>query len=128
VGSLLINLPTKPLSEPPVILTQQEDGSLTIYTSVADAVRSVEALDAEESFLAIFDETGQPYAVHWIRPNKRGRIFAANGEYTLLPSGLPDPAALLATIRAAKVITPESAVTAVQELAGRLAGPGQRAT
>jgi hypothetical protein len=105
-----------------VILTKQEDGSLVAYASVEDAVKSVEALDAEETFLAIFDETGHTYAIHWIRPNKRGSIFAANGKYTLLPSGPPEPGALLATIRAAKTITPESAVTAVQELAERLAG------
>jgi hypothetical protein len=58
-----------------MILTLQDDGVLRVYESVEDAVRDVEALDAEDTFQAVFDDTGEVYAIHWIRPNDRGRFL-----------------------------------------------------
>ncbi len=59
-----------------MILTLQEDGVLRIYASVAKAVLDVEALDAEVTFRAIFDDTGQRYAIQWIRRNQFGKFWA----------------------------------------------------
>jgi hypothetical protein len=42
----------------------------TQIESVDDAVGDVEALDAEETFQAVFDDSGETYAIHWIRPNR----------------------------------------------------------
>jgi hypothetical protein len=42
-----------------MLLTCQDDGVLRVYESVDEAVRDVEALDAEEVFRAVFDETGE---------------------------------------------------------------------
>jgi hypothetical protein len=55
-----------------MLLALHEDGVLRIYGSVDEAVVAVEALDAEATFRAIFDETGQRYAIQWIRPNQAG--------------------------------------------------------
>jgi hypothetical protein len=106
-----------------MLLTLQDDGVLRIYKSVEDAVRDVEALDAEDVFRAVFDETGEVYSIHWIRPNKRGRIFrflVGNGEYTLVPKNVKDVPALLKTIGEAHDIEPESARDRVKELERRL--------
>ena len=109
-----------------MIITKQEDGGLVVYASVKDAVKDVEALDVEETFLAVFDEKAHPYVILWHRPNQRRIGVSANGEYTLVPSGPPDPEALLATIRAAAFIAPESAAEAVKELADGFARLGLR--
>jgi hypothetical protein len=66
-----------------MLLTLQDDGVLRVYENVADAVRDVEALDAEEVFRAVFDDTGEVYTIHWIRLNTRGRFLrfmVGNGE------------------------------------------------
>jgi hypothetical protein len=42
-----------------MILTLQDDGVLRVYKSVDDAVGDVEALDAEETFQAVFDDSGE---------------------------------------------------------------------
>ena len=76
-----------------MILTLQDDGVLRVYKSVDDAVGDVEALDAEETFQAVFDDSGETYAIHWIRPDKRGRVFrflVSNGAYTLVPKNVKD--------------------------------------
>lgn len=39
-----------------MLITLQDDGVLRVYERVADAVRDVEALDAEEVFRAVFDD------------------------------------------------------------------------
>jgi hypothetical protein len=106
-----------------MLLTLQDDGVLRIYESVEEAVRDVEALDAEDVFRAVFDETGEAYSIHWIRPNTRGRIFrflVGNGEYTLVQKNVKDVPALLKTIREAHDIEPENARDRVEELERRL--------
>jgi hypothetical protein len=106
-----------------MLLTLQDDGVLRVYESVADAVRDVEALDAEEVFRAVFDDTGEVYAVRWIRPNKRGRLFrfmVGNGEYTLAPQNTKDVEALLRLLRENKLVEPQDAEGRLRDLERRL--------
>ena len=65
-----------------MLITAQDDGVLRIYASADEAMREVEAVDAEETFRSIFDETGQSYVIRWIRQNQRGMFTVGNGEYT----------------------------------------------
>jgi hypothetical protein len=106
-----------------MLLTLQDDGVLRLYRSVEDAVRDVEALDAEDVFRAVFDETGEVYSIHWIRPNKRGRILrflVSNGAYTLVPKNVKDVPALLEVIREAHTVEPENARDRLKDLERRL--------
>ena len=103
-----------------MLLTLQDDGGLWIYGSAEEAVREVEALDAEETFRMVFDETGQRYAVRWIRPNDRGLFMVGNGEYSLIPDGAVDVGALLALIRETARVEPESLKPWLCDLASRL--------
>jgi hypothetical protein len=91
-----------------MLITLQDDGVLYIYPSVQDAVLDVEALDAENTFRAVFGETGHRYAIHWIRKNQRGLFMVGNGEYMLVRDGTVDAGALPALIRDAKLVDPES--------------------
>jgi len=110
-----------------MLITFQEDGVLRVYASVEEAVRDVEALDVEEVFRTVFNESAQPFVIHWIRPNKLGRVFfglfglAKNGEYTLVPSGAADPQGLLRTFRSTQAVEPASLAPNVRELELRLA-------
>jgi hypothetical protein len=92
-----------------MLLTLQDDGVLRVYESVDEAVRDVEALDAEEVFRAVFDDTGAVYAIQWIRPNERGRLVVSNGSYTLVPTNIKDVPGLLKAIREARAVEPEYA-------------------
>ena len=106
-----------------MLLTLQDDGVLRVYGSVEDAVRDVEALDAEDVFRAVLDETGEVYSIHWIRPKKRDRVFrflVTNGAYTLVPKNVKDVPALLKTIREAHAVEPEDARDRLKELERRL--------
>jgi hypothetical protein len=53
-----------------MLLTLQDDNVLRVYETAERAVTDVEALDAENVFRAIFDETAQPYVIEWIVPNE----------------------------------------------------------
>jgi hypothetical protein len=103
-----------------MLLTLQDDGVLRIYGSAREAVRDVEALDAEETFRMVFDETGERYAIRWIRPNERGLFMVGNGEYALVPDGSVDVASLLALIRETARVEPESLKPWLGDLAIRL--------
>jgi hypothetical protein len=106
-----------------MILTLQDDGVLRVYESVDEAVRDVEALDAEDAFRAIFDETGRVYAIRWIRPNRRGRclrFMVGNGEYTLVPENRKDIPALLRLLRETKRVEPREAESRLRDLERRL--------
>jgi hypothetical protein len=106
-----------------MLLTLQDDGVLRVYESVEDAVRDVEALDAEDVFRVVFDDTGEVYAVHWIRPNKRGRLFGfilSNGVYTLAPQNQKDVNALLRLLREARLVEPRDAEARLKDLERRL--------
>jgi len=88
-----------------MILATDEEGVLYVYESVEDVVRDVEALDVEETLRAIFDDSGEVYSIHWIRPNYRGRFLrfmVYNGEYTLVRSNRKDVRALLRLLRESK--------------------------
>jgi hypothetical protein len=96
-----------------MLLTLQDDGGLWIYGSAEEAVREVEALDAKETFRMVFDETGQRYAIRWIRPNDRGLFMVGNG----VPDGAVDVRALLALIRETARVEPESLKPWLRDLA-----------
>ena len=109
-----------------MLLTLQDDNVLRVYETPDAAATEVEALDAEEVFRAIFDETGQPYAIEWIVPNEYTQSFfgllkgAINGQYRLVPKGDSDPTGLLRAIRAARGIDPPRFEPAVRDLERRL--------
>ena len=103
-----------------MLITIQDDGVLRIYQSTEEAVRDVEALDAEQTFRSVFDETGRCYAIRWIRPNQRGLFTVGNGAYTLVPDARVDMEALRNVIREAQFVEPESLKSWLQELEGRL--------
>jgi hypothetical protein len=103
-----------------MLITLQDDGVLRIYQSAEEAVRDVEALDAQQTFRSVFDATGQGYAIRWIRRNQHGLFMAQNGEYTLVPCGPLNVAALLKVIRGAQIVEPESLKPWLHELEGRL--------
>jgi hypothetical protein len=83
-----------------MIVVEEDDGCLHVYASLDAVVLAVEALDAEEVLRAVFDEHGQPYRIEWIKPNDKSLWGLSNGVYGLVPDGPPNPAALLALIRA----------------------------
>lgn len=110
-----------------MILALEEDGILRVYDSPEIAARQIEALDAEATFRALFDEQARPYVIEWVRPNHFGpKVFGLlqsceNGAYRLVPSGPPNAHALLEAVRAAAAIEPQSAKPSVCALAERLA-------
>ena len=106
-----------------MLLTLQDDGVLRVYESVEDAVRNVEALDAEDVFRVVFDDTGEVYSLQWIQPNERGRFFGfmvSNGEYTLAPQNRKDVNALLRLLRESKLVEPQEAMGRLRDLERRL--------
>ncbi|HSE18172.1 MAG TPA: hypothetical protein VLB46_14040 [Pyrinomonadaceae bacterium] len=103
-----------------MLITIEDDGVLRIYQSVEEAVREVEALDAEDVFRQIFDETGRCYSVSWIRPNQVGRFTATNGVYTLVPDGRIDVNGLKNAIDEAEFVEPESLGPWLRELAASI--------
>lgn len=111
-----------------MILALEEDNVLYVYDTPDAAVQAIEALDAEETFRAIFDEEAQSFTIDWLRPNVYGRkwfgFFQAcgNGTYRLRPSGTRNESALLQAIRAAVAIDPQSAEPTVRAIEERLAG------
>jgi hypothetical protein len=96
------------------------DTALRVYQDVDDAVRSVEALDAAETFVRVFDDVANPYRINWIRPNHESRLLGiravTNGEYTLVVSGQRRPGELLSLIRSAEVIEPPALEPRIREL------------
>ena len=105
-----------------MLITLQNDGVVRIYPSPEDATRDVEALDAEETFRMVFDETGERYTIRWGRENYRGRFVVGNGEYALVGSGTVDVQGLRGLIREAVLVEPESLKPWLRELEGRLTG------
>jgi hypothetical protein len=106
-----------------MIITLQEDRVLYIYDSAETAALDIEALDADETFLSVFDEHAQPYEIEWIRPNEEWGQFGAsrlNGEYRLVAAGDPDEPGLLEAIRRADRIDPPSKEEAIRKIEKRL--------
>jgi hypothetical protein len=101
-----------------MLVTLQDDGVVRLYDSVEDAARHVEALDAEAVFRAIFDDTGEVYVIHWIRPNIR--FLVGNGEYTLVRKNEKDVPALLRLLRDAKIVEPPESAMVLRETQRRL--------
>lgn len=113
-----------------MILVLGEDGVLSVFPSPEDVALSIEALDAEECLVRVFDETAQPFRIEWVRANQHGRTcfgllpWSENGEYRLVPSGERDPTGLLQAIRAATHVEPRSAERDVREIEHELADAG----
>jgi hypothetical protein len=108
-----------------VIFVLEDDDCIYVYASPQHVVRSIEGLDAQECIKAAFDDDGRPYRVHWITPNRYTRLFlgiqsASSGRYTLVPSGAPDPAALLALLERDRPIFPKKARTEIEKLKAHL--------
>jgi hypothetical protein len=78
-----------------VIITLEDDGLLHLYESLEAVTLAIEALDAEGTLRAVFDEAGQRFTIDWVRPNDEGLLGLTNGEYRLVPAGAPDPGVLL---------------------------------
>ena len=106
-----------------MLFALEEDGLIYVYETVEAAVLQVEALDAEETFRTVFDETGQTYAIEWIRPNGYGWLLVENGEYTLRPTGKKDVAGFLRVLQSANGIEPGEE-DRVREVQARLIGAG----
>jgi hypothetical protein len=108
-----------------MLLAYCSDTVLRIYNEVSDAVRAVEALDAEATFLRLFDEKAYPYRIAWLRPNHESRLLwtrmVGNGEYTLVVSGARQPTELLAMIRESEHVQPESCAPVVRDIERALA-------
>jgi hypothetical protein len=108
-----------------MLIVFEDDGCLHVYESPEAAALAIEGLDAEDTIRAAFVETGVPFGIRWIRPNTEGRLlgvvpWAGNGEYTLVATGPPDRAALLAAIESAEQVFPPEASAAIAELAVEL--------
>jgi len=107
-----------------MILTLQEDGVLRVYDTTAEAELDVEALDALETFRAIFDDAGVPHRIEWTVPNSSTRIpglqVVTNGSYRLVPAAAPDPKALAALLESVEVIDPPARTLEVRRLGRRL--------
>jgi len=107
-----------------VIIALHEDGIVWLYESADDAVRAIEALDAEATFKAIFDESGAVYVVRFTVPNDRARFLglgvASSGEYTLARQNRIDVDALVRLLREARAIEPPDAVERLSDVARRL--------
>jgi hypothetical protein len=111
-----------------VILTLQEDSVLRVYEDVDEAVSDVEALDAETTFRAIFDDDARAYRIEWLQPNTESReLFGmrlvGNGKYRFVATGERDVAALLAALGSASAIEPSGMEPAIRELERRLSIP-----
>ena len=102
-----------------MLLALLDDGVLQLYASPEAAVQDVEALDAEETFRAVFDDTGQTYAIEWSRANK-GRWIVQNGEYRLVPTGVYDIQRLIQVIDENHPLEPEGSEAQVREIRRRL--------
>jgi hypothetical protein len=106
-----------------MILVLEDDACVHVYDSIVAVTRQVEALDADSTLLVVFDESGQRFALRWLKPNRTWRDFLGtsavqNGAYTLEPVGAPEPTALLAVLVDAQTILPaerESDVRALQQ-------------
>lgn len=76
-----------------------DEPRLFVFSSAAAAEREIEAIDAESEIRAAFDDSGVPYCVEWVRPNRWGKVMfdlsVEPGEYRLVPDGPPDPKALI---------------------------------
>lgn len=77
-----------------------DEPGLFVFESPADAAREIEPIDAETEIRAAFDDSAVPYAVHWVRPNRRRKRLLGllesveQGEYRFVPVGAARPAAL----------------------------------
>jgi hypothetical protein len=76
-----------------------DEPGLFVYESAEAAVKDIESPDAEKTIRAAFDDTGVPYTVQWIRPNRWREWFGsfgsvAFGEYRFVPAGPADRQAL----------------------------------
>ena len=99
-----------------------EDGDcFHVYPSPEATALEIEALDAEDTIRAAFDETGVPYKIHWLSSNTEGRIlglvpWVGNGQYALVPAGPADPASLAELLSSGRGVVPPEASAAIAAL------------
>jgi adenylate kinase family enzyme len=106
-----------------MILVLEADACVHVYPTIDAVILQVEGLDAEDTLRAVFDETGQRFAIRWLRPNVEGRSLGVqSGVYALEPTGPPDLAALRAALAGAPIL-PAERDPSVRAL---LAPPGAR--
>lgn len=109
-----------------MLIVLLDEPGLFVFDSVAEAVESIEPIDAEDWIRAAYDEAGVPYRVEWLQPNRKGRkIFGAimvkQGEYTLVPAGPALPEELAALIEQHPEFTnPPEAQATLQALLPKL--------
>ena len=103
-----------------MLIALEDDGVVRVYETVEAAVREVEALDAEETFRAVFDEDGQVFEIEWTRPNKSGWLAVENGAYTLRPTGRLNVEGLLSVLTSARGIDPIERENDVRDIQTRL--------
>jgi hypothetical protein len=104
-----------------MLLVLEDDDCIHVYPSPEAASLNIEALDADDTIRAAFDETGVPYRILWLRPNKSRRLlgplsWVENGKYSLVPAGAPDRAALAALIRPNRQVIPAEASAVIARL------------
>lgn len=104
-----------------LLVVTDEYGVIYVYETVEDIVYQVEALDAEETLRAVFDETGQTYAIEW--NHLPGLLKPVEG-YTLRPTGKKDVAGLLRALESAEYIEPSELEDQVREIQARLTRGG----
>ena len=87
-----------------MLIVQIDEPGLFIFPSAAEAARDIEPLYVDQVLRSAFDESGVPYRVEWLRPNREGRSFfglfkwAENGEYRFVAAGPAAPATLRALL------------------------------
>jgi len=91
-----------------MIVVLEDDNCLHVYESIADVVRHIESLDAEDVLRAVFDQDGQRYRIEWIRPNRRAWLAVENGEYRLVADGTPSMAELIKLIDSHRPVGPRA--------------------
>jgi hypothetical protein len=99
----------------------EDDDCVHVYASPDDVVQSIEGLDAEECIRSAFDDQGRPHRVEWLEPNQYGRSpfgfqSVGSGRYTLVPSGSPDPAALMRLLQRDRPVFAGQTVVALDEV------------
>jgi hypothetical protein len=107
-----------------LIIVHQDDGCLHLYATPEAVALAIEALDAEDTLLAVFDDDGQRYVIAWIRANQKGWFGISNGEYRLVPSGPPDRSALINLIRSVARVFPASHIASLDAILRKLESGG----
>ncbi len=81
-----------------MLIVIDSDNLLSLYNSIDDAAKHLEAIDVENNEYEIYDDSGQKYLAKLTAP-----ITAFNsGEFTLCPEGIPNKNLLLMALKRVK--------------------------